>query len=161
MNNFKKLGGSYIDDLGHYVREYVKQYPNVVISVGCDSKQHKYNTVYGMVVAMYHPQNACHYVFTREKVGKVKDMYLRLYGEVERVLKIGEYLETELDGIYKREEEFNKLVELHLDFNPDPMYKSNVIHSVGISILKGYGYRVKTKPFAWASTVCADLICKK
>lgn len=161
MENFKKFGGEVIYDLGEYVRDYLIRHPDVKIFVGCDSEQFMKNTQYATVVVLRHPNNGAHYVFFREKVKKIKDLYSRLWGEVERVLAMGEYLERELKDSYVKEDPNEKIAELHLDLNPNPLHKSNIVFSAGVSTLKGYGFRVKYKPEAFASSVCADLICRK
>jgi uncharacterized protein len=161
MKDFKKFGGEVIFDLGQYVREYVLKHKEVKIYVGCDSEQYNNHTQYAVVVVLYHEGNGAHYIFRRERTKKVKEMFTRLWGEVERVLELADYLEKELDGVYKRENPLEKLVEIHIDLNPSPMHKSNVVFNAGVGTCKGQGYRVKTKPHAFAASVCADLICRK
>ena len=161
MESFKKFGGEIIPDLGEYVRDYISKYPDVKVFVGCDSEQYRNHTQYAVVVVLYHEKNGGHYIFYREKVKKIKDLFARLWREVEQVLAVGEYLEKELEGFYKRENPLEKLVELHIDLNPNPMHKSNSVFSVGVGTLKGHGFRVKTKPHAWAASCSSDLICRK
>lgn len=161
MKDFKKFGGEHIYDLGQYVRDYVTAHKDVTVYVGSDSEQFMRFTQYATVVVFRHASNGAHYIFYREKVKRVKDLFTRLWGEVDRVLTVGIYLEKELEGFYQRSNSVEKLVELHLDLNPNPLHKSNIVFNAGVSTLKGYGFRVKCKPEAWAASCAADLICRK
>ena len=53
-----------------------------------------------------------------------------------------------------------KLVDIDLDFNPNKKWGSNVVHDSAVGMLKGCGFRVRTKPRAWAASCAADLLCK-
>lgn len=161
MKGFKKFGGEYVEDLGKYLRDYLKNNKNVKIYVGCDSEQYKKYTRYATVVVMYHKNNGAHFIFKDERVERVKDMYTKLFNEVEKVFAVGEYLEVELEGHYPRLEPLKKLVDLDIDLNPDPKWKSNMVHAAGLGYLTAAGYRTRCKPFAWAASCAADLCCRK
>ena len=53
-----------------------------------------------------------------------------------------------------------KTITCDLDLNPNKMFKSNMVHDIGIGALKGSGFRVRSKPNAWSATCAADLLCK-
>lgn len=166
MKNFKKFGGAYIDDLGEYVREYIKFHtptsPNGMrIYVGCDSEHNKNKTRYATVVLIYHVGAGAHYIFKIDNVQKAKDMYSKLWGEVERAFEVGEYLEAELEGVYPRSSPIEKLVDIDLDLNPNPRWKSNIAYDSGMGFMKSNGYRVRSKPDAYAASCAADLVCRK
>lgn len=51
----------------------------------------------------------------------------------------------------------NRHLEIHIDVNPDPKYKSNVAVKEAIGWVRGsLGIDAKIKPDAWAATHCAD-----
>lgn len=161
MNDFKQFGGFIITDLGKYCREYVRNNPTVRIYVGCDSKQFRKATVYAIVICFYHQGHGGHVIFKREYIKpKICSMFERLWQEVEYSRIAGEYLEKELSGVYRRINANEKLVDIDLDFNPSAKFKSNAVHDSGVGMLRGLGYRVRTKPGAWASSCAADLLCK-
>ena len=155
---FQKFGGEQIDDLGQYVRDYLKRFPATTIYVGGDAAERGRSTLYATVVAFYDEfrRDGVHYIFRKEMVAsekiwvertgdKVKDkaamkaakesnIFGKIWGEVERVLEIGQYLEKELDGIIRRKtsDELitlgysahqNKLIGLDVDINLDPGFK--------------------------------------
>lgn len=166
MKNFKRFGGAYIDNLGEYVRDYLKHHeatsPNGMrIYVGCDSEHNKKRTRYATVVLIYHIGAGAHYIFDIDSVPRVKDMYMKLWGEVERAFKVGEYLEAELEGVYPRTNIIEKLVDIDLDLNPNPRWRSNMAYDAGMGFIKGNGYRVRGKPYAYAASCAADLVCRK
>ena len=165
MKDFKKFGGAYIDDLGEYMREYIKEHGNtgggIRIYVGCDSEHSKNKTRYATVVLIYHIGAGAHYIFKTENVTRVRDMYMKLWGEVERAFALGEYLEKELEGAYKRIDPKEKLIDIDLDLNPNPRWKSNIAYDSGVGFIKAHGYRVRSKPTAWAASCAADLVCRK
>ena len=199
MKGFKKFGGEEIDDLGHYIREYLKKHNDVQIFVGCDSEQYKKFTKYAIVVCLYHTGKGAHVIFKTENAKcaegrhlKVRNIGERLWSEVERVKELADYLELVLEGHVRRfsvdelilmdlESIQTKLVEVHIDFNPNPNTpvvpsrykrkrralrrmtdnKSNELWAAAVSYLVGNGYRVKWKPNGFAASSAADLICKK
>ena len=49
-------------------------------------------------------------------------------------------------------------LEVHADINADPKFSSNVAYSEAMGYIKGMGFIFKSKPFAFASTSCANRI---
>ena len=54
-----------------------------------------------------------------------------------------------------------KLVDIDLDFNPNKVCGSNMVHDSGEGFIRGNGYRCRTKPDAYAAMSAADLCCGK
>lgn len=104
MKDFKKLGGSVIEDLGQYLRDYMAQYPDTSIYVGTDSQSEGAWTRFITVVALYDEirKDGVHYVFQKTVEKREKDTFSRMWKEVEMSLKVADYLETALEGHIKR-----------------------------------------------------------
>lgn len=152
---FQTFGGDSIENLGEYVRNYLKRFPGTTVFVGADAAERGRNFLYATVVAFYDEfrKDGVHYVFRKEvvpaermwieksgdrtkdkaalKAIKESSIFGKIWGEVERVLEVGQYLEKELDGVVKTKthEELialgysahqNKLVGLDVDINLDP-----------------------------------------
>lgn len=104
MEQFKLLGGSIIEDVGQYSRDYIKnnvnEHSEMIIYVGTDSKQHRKFTMYATVIAFYHIGKGAHIIFNRTRVPKIKDIFTRLYNEVEMTRCTAEELDNELLGNY-------------------------------------------------------------
>ncbi|MPT31130.1 MAG: hypothetical protein E2600_05560 [Chryseobacterium sp.] len=49
-------------------------------------------------------------------------------------------------------------MEVHADINTDPDFKSNVALKDAMGYILGMGYTFKAKPFAFASSNCADMM---
>lgn len=105
-DKFKKFGGDYIPDIIEYIKEYIKQHPNVTISVGCDSIQKRRKTIYAITIMMYNTDihNGAHVVFFRESHDKIINNDVRLYKEAEYLHNIGTFLDKELTPFYKRKD---------------------------------------------------------
>lgn len=156
-NKFKKFGGEVIEDLGEYIRTYLKRFPGTSIYIGADSVERGRQFLYTTVVAFYDEfkRDGVHYVFCKEtapnervwvertgnkerdkaavKSAKESNIYNKIYGEVERVLALGQYLEVELEGVVRRKSmdelialgispHQNRLIDMDVDINPDPGY---------------------------------------
>lgn len=154
-NKFKRFGGEVIEDLGQYIRDYLKKFPGTSLYIGADSVEKGKQILYSTTVAFYDEfrRDGVHYIFSKElapnqrmwiertgnkdldkatvKAAKEANVYNKIYGEVERVLALGQFLETELEGVVKRNstEELiqlglsphqNKLIDIDVDINPDP-----------------------------------------
>ena len=187
MEGFKLFGGTQIEDVGQYVLDYVIKYPDTMVFIGTDSTQLRKQTLYATAVVLYHPGSGAHIIYKRTRLSKVKDLFTRLWKEVELTREVAEYVNSTITGTYTFEwnkdtlreyknmlrmpsddelREANiklqseKLIFVDLDFNPSENHKSNVVHDAGVGTLKGLGYRVRTKPTAYAATCAADLVCK-
>lgn len=55
-------------------------------------------------------------------------------------------------------EKYSVEMEVHADINTDPDFKSNVALKDAMGYILGMGYVFKAKPYAFASSNCADLM---
>jgi len=160
MKDFKLFGGEGIDDLGEYLKEYYAQYPDIEIYVGTDSAQHGKVTKYATAVSLLRPGKGVHVVYRRIIIKRERDMFTRLWNEVEMTREIGEYVHDIMQDVYEIKDKNKKIPTLHLDFNKQPKYKSYVVHDLSMGYLKGFGFDVKSKSDAWCSSFCADHLVK-
>lgn len=181
-DKFKKFGGEQIPDVGQYIRDYLKVYPQTSVYVGTDSVSKRGKVSYATVIALYDEirKDGVHYIFKRDKeIGKL-DVFSRMWREVEKSLEVGEYLEIELEGHLKRcsiedlmvmrnpaggyySVNQNKLVTIDIDISPTSgggKNKSYVAYDAAKSTVIGYGFRERFKPHCWAANCCADLVAK-
>lgn len=75
----------------------------------------------------------------------------RMLMEVDKTVQLGLQLSTVL-------EKHGIIPELHIDINSAPAYKSNVAFSAAIGYISGMGWICKAKPYAFASSSCANKI---
>lgn len=137
-------------DLTSYVKGIVGSSNNIKIYVGSDSQNFGLFTTYATVVVLHYGSNGAHVLYCRERVPRVRDTFERLWDEVERSLMVAEHLLSA--GI-------PKVDYIDLDFNPDPIYRSNSILRSAVGYVESMGYVARTKPYAAAASTCADAIC--
>ena len=154
VNGFKLFNGRNLDDVGDYVLNYIRKNPNVKIFVGTDSRQYKSHTKYVTAVGLLKPRKGVHIIYKRNNIKKIKDIFSRLWNEVEYSREVADYIE------YKVNNNGKKIVTVHLDINLDKKAKSNIVHDSAVGYLKGLGYKVETKPNSWAASKAADMLCK-
>jgi len=155
MKDFKLFGGQELENLGEYLREYYALYPDIQIFVGTDSAQHGKVTKYATAVSLLRPGKGVHVVFNRHNIKREKDMFTRLWNEVEYTREVAEYVHNEMKDIYPHKDD-EKIPVVHLDFNKQPRHRSNIVHDLSVGYMRGFGYQVFSKPEAWCSTFVAD-----
>ena len=188
MEKFRMDNGRVIEDLATYCIDYVKNNPDVMIVVGCDSSNQRKKTSYATVICFRHPYKGIHRISSIVRVKKIRDIFTRLWKEVEYAAEIAEYLESILNNYffrwtkffladelgkvneediseelllkYNEKTKFEKKVSIHVDLSKDKKFKSNRVYDAGIGYLIGMNYRVKSKPQAWAASCAADCIVK-
>lgn len=161
-------GGGSVDNLGDYLREYVKTHPGVRIYVGCDSTVGRKCINYVIAVVLYMEGKGGHIIYARENelIGKENKYNLlqgRLIKEVGHSLAVAEIIEVELQDHLKPIEADGKICDIDLDLNPDfgdGHNKSNIVFEEGRGWVLGSGYRVRVKPFAYAATCAADKLLR-
>ena len=126
---------------------------NSTIHVGCDSHFVKNKCIYALVVAICTPGKGGTYFFARKKFNRKKFsiMKLRLSKEVENCLEIADLISSKTS---------RNDIQVHLDINPNKLYKSSLVFTSATSWVKSQGYECIVKPDAWASSCIADTYAK-
>lgn len=121
------------------------------ICVGSDSQAYKSHIEYATVI-----------VVLRE--GKGGFMFMRNYkgtkqiGIKERMLKEVIMSVEEAYAICNILDKHNVDLEVHADINTDPKFESNVALKDAMGYILGMGFVFKAKPYAFASSSCADKV---
>lgn len=172
---FKKFGGEVINDIAQYVKNYIKRSDNMRIIVGCDSQQKRRITLYAITIVLYDTciHKGAHVLFLRQKVKKNRDLFSRLMNECLYSLNLAEWLDDKLKHSYTPPKfEVNtydgnqptKKIEVHVDVNPyigrNKQNKSNIVYNSVMGMVSGMGYKVVSKPNAYAASCAADLLVK-
>lgn len=157
MENFKLFSGQEIKDLCKYLQDYYMLHPEIKLFVGSDSAQHGKFTKYATAIAMVHPGKGVHVIFQRFNIRRERDIFTRLWNEVEYTREVADYVHNALKDIYPHELN-TKIPMIHLDFNKSPKHKSNMVHDASIGYLKGYGYQCESKSDSWCAAVAADML---
>ena len=159
MNKFKMLGGKEIDNIGEYVKSYLKLHPEVSIHIGTDSIKNKH---FATVICFQFPQRGVHYVFRKFYLDPIDDIRLKILKEAEYTMELAEHLDPFLTSFKKKRmyESDSKIISLHVDVNPNECWGSNKAYREVTGWFIGTGYDVRTKPHAWAASSAADFLCK-
>jgi len=128
------------------------EHREIRIYVGTDSKV-KGNLIDMVTVIVFHVVGNGGFMYVNKQRLKQK-MTIR-----ERMMtEVGASIQTayEINDVLKT---YNVPLEIHADINKDPKYQSNQAYSDAMGYTKGMGYVFKSKPDAFASSVCADRLC--
>ena len=139
--------------LNHIISYIKSQEEKSKIHVGCDSHFVKNKCVYAIVIAVCNAGRGGRYFFARKKFErkKFKNMKLRLLNEVQECLALADLIASETTRTD---------IRVHLDINPNKLYKSSVVFTSATSWVKSQGYECIVKPDAWASSCLADAYAK-
>ena len=149
--NFKRLSDHRIVDVGEYVMNYLIDHPGTDIYVGCDSQNTKDSTVYATVVVLHKNSKGGHVLYLKESVPKIYNNFNKLWGEVDRSVKLASELSHE----------FNLPVKyVDLDLNPDPKYRSSQVLRAAVGFVESMGFTPRVKPNELWAISAADSICK-
>lgn len=156
---FKTLSNHKTIDLVTYIKDYIKEYPETQVLIGTDSQNHKRETTYAIVVALYKPGKGGHIIYSRFKEPRYFNSKRdeiekhRLMTEVWYSIETAEKISNEL-GIRAR--------YIDIDINPDVIYKSNAVLSEAVGLVVGMGYDVRWKKGEKNAmiTYAADNLCK-
>ena len=95
IRSFRKIGGDETVDLLEYVRSILEKTPETKIYVGCDSQSYANKTIYVITVVFRYDKRGAHVIYKREVIPKVKDLWTKLWGELQRSIDIAGYLRIE------------------------------------------------------------------
>ena len=147
---FRKFNRQKID-LVPYVRDYVKNFPNTEILIGCDSQNMGRHTSYAVVVVLYEPGHGGHVIYRRMKEERERNRAVRLMNEVWKSVEVATYLrDNGLDIKY-----------IDIDINPSPKFKSNEVYDSACGLVKGCGFDCRYKTLAPLCTTMADWMARK
>lgn len=148
---YRKLNSGEEVDLLPYVSEYMENYHDVEILIGCDSQNFSDKTIYAVVVALYHKGKGAHVLYRRWKTKREPTRSVRLLNEVWYAIETAEEMRN--SGI-------PKATWIDVDLNPDPRFKSNEVFRQAVGMVEGMGYQVRYKSLGPIATYAADHLVK-
>ena len=153
--NFRFYNGGPIEDVESYIREYINEHPDVEIYIGTDSAKggsasEQPTTIFVTTICFRHPGNGVHYIYSKEKKLRIKDLFTKIWSEVERTNRVASFVKPIIG---------ERTLFLDLDINSLKQHESNVAYAAANGYLIGQGYSVRSKPQAWAAHA-ADWLLK-
>ena len=115
---------------------------------GCDSKARGQLVKYSTVVCLWNVGHGVSEIYKNEVIPAPKDSYTRLWNEVERGVKVANYLK-ELGEI-----------TVHVDINSNPKFRSYQLYDASMGLITSMGFKAAGKPFSWAATCGAHRHCQ-
>ena len=149
---FKKLADGSDIDLATYLKNYIKNNSNnsIRIYVGCDSHVKGEHTTYVSTVVIHVGNSGCHVLYKKEKVDPIRDLFRKLWGEVERSVEV---------TLYLRENGIN-IHTIDLDLNHQEEHASNKVVSAAMGYVKSLDIKVRIKPDILPAIAAADNLSK-
>ena len=149
---FKKLADGSDIDLATYLKNYIKNNSNnsIRIYVGCDSHVKGEHTTYVSTVVIHVGNSGCHVLYKKEKVDPIRDLFRKLWGEVERSVEV---------TLYLRENGIN-IHTIDLDLNHQEEHASNKVVNAAMGYVKSLGIKVRIKPDILPAIAAADNLSK-
>lgn len=149
---FRRLSDKAQIDLAVYLKQYIKNNSNnsIRIYVGCDSHVKGEFTTYVSTVVIHIGTTGCHVLYMKEKVEPIRDMFQKLWGEVDRSVKVTQYLRD--NGI--------NIHTIDLDLNHQKEHASNRVVNAAIGYVKSLGIKVRIKPDILPAIAAADNLSK-
>jgi predicted RNase H-related nuclease YkuK (DUF458 family) len=151
MNGFHIMHDGRPVQLLQHVQEMWAARPDVEISVGSDSQNRCGHTIYTTAVVIRYHRNGAHVVYRREKQARIRDLWTRLWGEVERSLDVARALRDE-GGV--------PVARIDMDLNSDPRFGSHRLHTTAVGYVRAQGYDAHTKPDLLMATWAANVLCQ-
>lgn len=138
-------------NLAEYLPGFVQQHPDCEIHVGCDSQNYNQKTTYVTTVVLRYPGKGAHVLYQKEKQPQVKDLWSRLWGEIERSMEVARFIQDECQL---------QVHQIDLDFNEDPDYPSHKVLKAAVGYVQSMGFTSKAKPNLLMATWAANSLCQ-
>lgn len=151
MNGFRVMDDGTAVHLLEHVRERVTAHPDLEVLVGSDSQNRSGHTIYTTTVVLRYRRNGAHVLYRREKRERIRDLWTRLWGEVERSLDVAHELAQ--GGV--------SVSRIDMDLNSDPRFGSNKLHNAAVGHVRALGYEAHTKPELLIATWAANVLCQR
>lgn len=132
------------------IREQGEGY-KLKVCVGSDSQAYKTHVEYATAIVVLREGKGGFMFITNNKGTKhirIKERMLKeVTMSVETAYAICDLLDT-----------YNVALEVHADINTDTKFQSNVALKEAMGYILGMGFEFKAKPYAFASSSCADKV---
>lgn len=155
MKQFKTVQGTIVNVVEHSLEIIINQ-PNIQVHIGTDSQNEGDSTVYVTVIAYRYNHNGVHYIYTKQRVPRINDLWTRLWKEAELTIEVADWFTQKI----------NLPVQLDMDFNEErfsqtnQLNKSHQLVQAASGWAQSLGYKVNCKPFALIASRAADYHCR-
>ena len=150
LNGFHHMhDGSPVRLLEH-IREVLHRHPDAEVMVGSDSQYRNGSTIYTTTVVLRFPCIGANVLYRRERRTRIRDLWTRLWGEVERSIAVADAL-GRAGGV--------RVARIDMDLNSDPKHGSHRLHATALGFVRAQGYEPRTKPDLLMASWAANVLC--
>ena len=147
----KVFDGSIVEELEKAISREQKAGYRLKICVGSDSQAYKSHVEYATAIVVLR-EGKGGFMFIRNLKGtKQISIKERMLKEVTMSVEVAYAICNVLD-------KYNVALEVHADINTDPKFQSNVALKDAMGYILGMGFVFRAKPYAFASSSCADKV---
>ncbi len=154
MNKFNSpsLGKLQLDKVVTKISEFIREDPkyDYDVVIGTDSQNYKDHTYFVSAIIVHRKGAGGRFYWQKSKKQKREILRDRMYEEATMSIKIAE----ELMELLKKETALDYNLEIHVDIGSKGKTKAFINEIVGM--IKGIGFKVKTKPESYAASTVAD-----
>lgn len=151
--NFNLNTGEKVNIIKHTL-EQKEKWPTLKMYIGTDSQDYGKITRYVTVVVYRYGTKGAHFIYLKDEVPTIRDMYVRLYGEGVRTIEAAQMV---------MDETFLSFDAIEFDYNYIPKWASNkLISSIG-GWAKALNTRVvfkNSESHIMMATKAADQVCR-
>lgn len=147
---FRIMGSSTNVPLDEFLLTHIRNGSNPDIYIGTDSQNYANKTVYVSTVLLRYPKNGARVLYTKEKVAQIKDLWTRLWNELERSITLAQYIENDLGYAVK---------QIDMDYNSIEGFQSFQVYKAAKGYVESMGYKAKAKPELLMATWAANTLC--
>lgn len=149
---FRTQEGERINIIEHTLSQ-IEKWPHLKMYIGTDSQDVGKITRNVTVVAYRYGNRGAHFVYLRNEIPKIRDMYTRLYGEGVLTIECAEMISSEIPVAFEA---------LEFDYNTIPRWASNKLISALKGWVQGLGFKgvFKNGDNMMIASKAADHVCR-
>ncbi len=146
--NGRRLPHPLPDEIGERLTAVDGRNGHTRLFIGTDSQRYGRRVVFATAVVLYSRRQTRIY-YRREHVHRPMPLYERLFSEVHRSVEAARLLQP-IAGLHAVP------IEIHVDINTKEQFPSNQYLRSVIGYVSSMGFPYQVKPYAFASSSCAD-----
>lgn len=156
IKQWRKLTGEYIktlleDELQGVIRREIENGHQIKVCIGTDSQVKGSETEFATAIVFIRKGNGGFMYLNNEKTTEKMTIKQRMMTEVSKSVEVA----YALSNVFTN---YHIDMEVHVDINTSPQYKSHDALKEAIGYITGMGYSFKAKPDAFASSCCANKV---
>jgi len=147
---FRSESGDLVNIIDHCL-EQIRTYPNLQVYIATDSQNYGSKSVYVTAVVFSYGLRGAHYVYKKERIPRINNIFNRLFKEAEFTIEAAELITSEIPVAIEA---------LEFDFNNKKVTKSTNLVASTVGWAQSLGYKARVKPDEMIAAKAADHLCR-